>query len=65
MHRASRALVQMADGTASASAPRVSAARAVVEVTTRLVEIEEIESRLAELEARQPGATPGFNRGRN
>jgi hypothetical protein len=58
MHRASRALVAMADGTSKAEAPRVSAARAVVEVTTRLVEIEEIESRLSELEARQ-GKQPG------
>ena len=65
MHRAARSLVDMADGKTKAEAPRVSAARAVVETTTRLVELEEIETRLAELEARQPGATPGFNRGRN
>jgi hypothetical protein len=59
MHRAARSLVDMADGKAKAEAPRVSAARAVVETTTRLVEIEEIENRLAELEARQPGQQPG------
>jgi hypothetical protein len=41
----------MSDGSEEASAPRVSAARAVVEGATRLVEIEEIESRLAEVEA--------------
>jgi hypothetical protein len=65
MHRASRALVQMADGSTLASAPRVSAARAVVETTAKLVELEELQARLAELEAQigqQPGQ-PGFGRG--
>ncbi len=52
MGRASHALVQMADGTAPASAPRVSAARAVVEVTAKLVELEGVNERLAELESR-------------
>jgi hypothetical protein len=49
----------MSDGASKAEAAKVSAARAVVETTTRLVEIEEIESRLTELEARQPGTQPG------
>jgi hypothetical protein len=49
--RAATGLVSMSDGSEEASAPRVSAARAVVEGATRLVEIEEIESRLAEVEA--------------
>jgi hypothetical protein len=63
--KAATGLVQMASGETPAEAARVSACRAVTEGAVRLVEIEEIESRLAELEARQPGATPGFNRGRN
>ena len=56
--RAGRALVAMADGSEPAESPRVSAARAVVEGASRLVEIEELASRLAELELRlgqQPG----------
>jgi hypothetical protein len=59
--RACSALVTMADGSEPAESPRVSAARAVVEGATRLVEIEEIESRLAEVEAQlaaQPNRTP-------
>ena len=66
MGRASHALVNMADGTVEASAPRVSAARAVVETTAKLVELEDVQARLAELEARlgdQPN-TPGTFRGR-
>ena len=64
MHRASRSLVDMSDGKTKAEAAKVSAARAVVETTTRIVEIEEIEARLAELEARQPGQQPGqFRKG--
>jgi hypothetical protein len=66
MGRASHALVSMADGTEDASAPRVSAARAVVETTAKLVELEDVQARLAELEARlgdQPN-TPGTFRGR-
>ena len=65
MGRASHALVHMADGTVEASAPRVSAARAVVETTAKLVELEDVQVRLAELEARlgdQPN-TPGTFRG--
>ncbi len=48
--RAASGLVSMADGSEPAESPRVSAARAVVEGATRLVEIEEIEARLAALE---------------
>lgn len=50
--RAARALVNMADGTQEAEAARVSAARAVVEGASLLVETEEQEHRLTELEAR-------------
>ncbi|MGD0836925.1 MAG: helix-turn-helix domain-containing protein [Polyangia bacterium] len=66
MGRASHALVEMADGTATASAPRVSAARAVVEVTAKLVELEDVAARLAELEARleaKPGHPGQFRKG--
>jgi hypothetical protein len=65
MSRAARSLVEMSDGKVKAEPAKVAASKAVIETTTRLVEIEELESRLAELEARQPGSTPGFNRGRN
>ena len=64
--RAATGLVAMADGSEPAESPRVSAARAVVEGATRLVEIEEIEARLAELEARlanQPGNANRFGKG--
>lgn len=50
--RAARSLVNMSDGARPADAPTVSAARAVVESASRLVEIEEIETRLAEIESR-------------
>jgi hypothetical protein len=66
MGRASHALVGMADGTTKAEPARVSAARAVVETTAKLVELEDVQTRLAELEARlgdQPN-TPGTFRGR-
>jgi hypothetical protein len=59
--RAAKGLVDMADGSEPAEAARCSAARAVVEGASRLVEIEEIQTRLAEIEARQ-GQQPGFNR---
>ena len=52
MAKASRALVSMADGSVAAEAARVSACRAVVEAAARLVALEEIESRLVELEER-------------
>jgi hypothetical protein len=42
----------MADGTAPAESPRVSACRAVVEGAVSLAEMEELEARLSELEAR-------------
>ena len=63
MGRAARSLVDMADGQAKAEPARVSAARAVVEVTARLVELETVNERLAQLEERL-ARTPGFNRGR-
>jgi hypothetical protein len=50
--RAARALVDMSDGKKVADAPTVSAARAVVDCTSRLVELQEMESRLADVEAR-------------
>jgi HD-like signal output (HDOD) protein len=49
--RAARSLVSMSDGTTPAESARVSAARAVVESATKLAEIEELASRLAEIEA--------------
>jgi phage terminase small subunit len=52
MARAARGLVAMADGTAPAESPRVSACRAVVEGAVSLAEMEELEARLSELEAR-------------
>jgi hypothetical protein len=57
--RAAKGLVDMADGSEPAEAARCSAARAVVEGASRLVEIEEIQTRLAELEARQQPGRPG------
>jgi hypothetical protein len=53
--RAARSLVDMSDGARVADAPTVSAARAVVEAASRLVEVEEMERRLSELEARLSG----------
>jgi hypothetical protein len=61
MHRASRALVGMADGTVEASAPRVSAAKAVVESTVKLVEVEELRIEMEAIKsqlASQPGGRP-------
>ncbi|MGC9984761.1 MAG: hypothetical protein ABSF35_14165 [Polyangia bacterium] len=49
--RASRALVDMSDGTEAAESARVSAARAVVENVTRLTDLAEIERQIAELKA--------------
>ena len=57
--RAARSLVDMSDGAAEAEAPKVSAARAVVETATKLGELREIEARLAEIEARLPTAPTG------
>jgi hypothetical protein len=50
--RASTALVKMAAGEEEADAARVSACRAVTEGALKMVEISELEARLAELEAR-------------
>jgi hypothetical protein len=66
MSRAARSLVDMSDGKTKADSATVSAARCVVEATAKLVEMEELQTRLSELEAalaQQPGQ-PGFNRGR-
>lgn len=59
--RAGRALVAMADGSQPADAPRVSAARAVVESASRLVELQELEARLAELEGQIAGKQRGWS----
>ena len=62
MGRASHALVGMADGTTKAEPARVSAARAVVETTAKLVELEDVQTRLAELEealSQRPGRIGG------
>lgn len=50
--RAARALVSMAGGESPAESARVSACRAVTEGATKLIEIEELQARLADLEAR-------------
>jgi hypothetical protein len=56
----------MSDGESDATSPKVAASRAVIESATNLAAVQELESRLAELEKRQqPGATPGLSRGRN
>jgi thioredoxin-like negative regulator of GroEL len=62
--RAARSLVDMSDGESDATSPKVAASRAVIEQATALTSIEDLESRLAELEAaqgKQAGA-PGFQR---
>jgi hypothetical protein len=48
---AARALVDMATGTEEPDSARVSAARAVVENTMRLTDLEQIEAQIAELKA--------------
>jgi hypothetical protein len=50
MHAAARALVQMADGTAPATAARTAAAKAVIEGAVGLVEFSSMERRVSELE---------------
>ena len=50
--RAARSLVDMSDGKRQALGPKVSAARAVVEVSTRLFELENMIERLTALESR-------------
>ena len=52
MGRASHALVAMADGTEEAESARVSACRAVVEGASKLLEIDGMVARLAQLETR-------------
>ena|ERR1700692_2739912 len=47
---AAETLVGMADGSISPSAPRLSAARAVVELAQKGAELQDLEERLAELE---------------
>ncbi|MGB8294244.1 MAG: hypothetical protein WCG85_02330 [Polyangia bacterium] len=51
MARASRALVEMSDGTEEAAPGRVSAARAVVESAVQLCDLETVKSQLAAIEA--------------
>jgi len=57
---AARTLKQVAAKGGAGDGPRVTAARAILEIGSRALEIEEIENRLAELEARQ-GEQPGGN----
>jgi len=52
MSRAARSLVEMSDGKTKAEPAKVAASKAVIESTTRLVEVEEIQNRLSEIEAR-------------
>jgi hypothetical protein len=56
--RAARSLVDMSDGESDATSPKVAASRAVIESATNLTAVQELEARLAELEARQ-GQQPG------
>jgi hypothetical protein len=58
--RAARSLVDMSDGKRPGYAPRVSAARAVVESASRLCEVQDLEARLAELETRLQANTGRF-----
>ncbi len=59
--RAAKSLVDMSDGEADATSPKVAASRAVIEQATNLAAVEELQARLAELEARLPGTSnPGF-----
>ena len=51
--RAARSLVDMSDDESIATSPKVAASRCVIEQATALTSIEEIQTRLAELEARQ------------
>ena len=57
---AARALVAMADGREKASYARVSAAKAVIELALRAVDLDELQTRLAALEGagRAPWGTP-------
>jgi Helix-turn-helix domain len=65
MSRAARSLVDMSDGKVKAEPAKVAASKAVIDSTTRLVEVEEIQSRLSELEAAvNPPGQPGSNKGR-
>jgi len=57
--RAARSLVELSDTAGVGDAPKISASRAVIDGATKLVEIEELSARLAELEARL-GQQPGF-----
>jgi cytosine/adenosine deaminase-related metal-dependent hydrolase len=59
---AARTLKNVASGKAEASGPRVTAAKAILEISIRALEVEELNDRVARLEAQlsnQPGA-PGF-----
>jgi len=61
--RAATALVVMADGSEPAESPRVSAARAVVEGASRLVEVEELRAELEAIKsqlANNPGTRRNF-----
>jgi hypothetical protein len=59
--RAARSLVELSDGATIGDAPKVSASRAVLETTMKLVEVEELAERLDELEARLAGGSRGRN----
>jgi hypothetical protein len=58
MSRAARSLVNMADGAAKADAATVAAARCVVEQTTKLVELSDLQQQLADIQ-QQLAALPG------
>jgi hypothetical protein len=58
---AARALKQVATKGGAGDGPRVSAARAILEISHKALEVEDLESRIVELEAAQ-GKQPGFRR---
>jgi transposase len=56
---AADALCEMAAGTVKATTPRVAAARAVIELVMRATDLDELQSRLAALEAARPAHWEG------
>jgi hypothetical protein len=57
--RAAQALLAMATGAAKATTPRVAACRAVLEGAGRLIDLVDLERRIAEVEADRKPQTPG------
>jgi hypothetical protein len=51
MSRAARSLVEMSDGKTKAEPAKVASAKAVIEATTRLVEVDDLKQEVAEIKA--------------